>query len=242
MAHLQGEEKTQYVRAMFNRIASRYDLLNNVLSMGMHHRWRALAARTATDGMDVSGGVALDVATGTGDFALALLKRGVERVVGVDFLPSMLALAEAKARKRGALVRVDWVAGDALRLPFPSDSFQWVTSGFNMRNLADLPLSLREMTRVAKPGGRVVILEIVPLPPRGLFPRLFRWYFGSVAPLLGQLFAGDRSAYAYLPASVARFPPAPALARMMEEAGLRDVRFRLLGFGSTAIHVGTKPK
>lgn len=249
MANLQGDEKTAYVRAMFNRIARRYDLLNTVISGGMHHRWRRLAAGMAVEARprplgegQGEGFLALDVATGTGDFAIALLAKGVPRVVGLDFLPSMLALAEAKARRKKRGERVSLVVGDALHLPFPADSFQWVTSGFNMRNVADLELALAEMARVARPGGRVVVLEIVPLPPRGLLPRLFRWYFGAVTPLIGQLLAGDREAYTYLPSSVLRFPDAPALAKKMEAAGLTQVRYRLLGFGSTAVHVGEKPR
>jgi demethylmenaquinone methyltransferase/2-methoxy-6-polyprenyl-1,4-benzoquinol methylase len=252
VANLQGDEKTAYVRAMFNRIARRYDLLNTVISGGMHHRWRRLAARMAVEGDPhtsplpgaegtTAEGLALDVATGTGDFALALLAKGVPRVVGLDFLPSMLALAEAKARRKKRGERVSLVVGDALHLPFPPDTFQWVTSGFNMRNVADLDVALAEMARVARPSGRVVVLEIVPLPPRGLVPRLFRWYFGAVTPLIGQLLAGDREAYTYLPSSVLRFPDAPTLAKKMEEAGLTHVRYRLLGFGSTAVHVGEKP-
>ncbi|MSQ12631.1 MAG: ubiquinone/menaquinone biosynthesis methyltransferase [Dehalococcoidia bacterium] len=245
---------------MFNRIARRYDLLNTAISGGMHHRWRRLAARMAVDGVPLplglsstlsatkgkeeglgEGSRALDVATGTGDFALALLAKGVPRVVGLDFLPSMIALAEAKARRKKHRARVSLVVGDALHLPFPPDSFQWVTSGFNMRNVADLELALAEMARVARPGGRVVILEITPLPPKGFFPHLFRWYFSAVTPLIGQLLAGDREAYTYLPSSVLRFPDAPALAKKMEAAGLTQVRYRLLGFGSTAVHVGEKP-
>ncbi len=256
MVNLQGDEKTAYVRAMFNRIARRYDLLNTVISGGMHHRWRKLAARMAVDDVPLplglspsaakeegwgEGALALDVATGTGDFALALLAKGVPRVVGLDFLPSMIALAEAKARRKKRGARASMVVGDALHLPFPADSFQWVTSGFNMRNVADLELALAEMARVARPGGRVIILEITPLPPKGFFPRLFRWYFGSVTPLIGQILAGDRAAYTYLPSSVLRFPDASTLAKKMEAAGLTQVRYRLLGFGSTAVHVGEKP-
>ncbi|MSQ11285.1 MAG: ubiquinone/menaquinone biosynthesis methyltransferase [Dehalococcoidia bacterium] len=245
MAHLRGEEKSAYVRSMFQRIAPRYDLLNTVISGGMHHRWRRRAAALAIerkprgDGRDQTR--ALDVATGTGDFVLALLKRGAPHVVGVDFVPSMLGLADAKARRRRRRDRVTLVAGDALRLPFADAAFQWVTSGFNMRNVADLPLALAEMARVASPGGRVVILEIVPMTEGGVLPRIFRWYFRTVTPLLGQLLAGDREAYAYLPASVARFPDVEKLATMMEAAGLSDVRHQRVGFGSAAILWGDKP-
>lgn len=244
MAHLQGKEKTAYVRAMFHRIAPRYDLLNTVISGGMHHRWRRLAAAMAVGPEGKRGskpGLALDVATGTGDLALALLKQGVPRVVGLDFLPSMLVLADAKARRRGVRERLSLVSGDALHLPFPADAFRVVTSGFNMRNVADLEQALAEMARVTAPGGQVLVLEITPLPPRGLVPRIFRWYFSKVTPVLGRMLAGNREAYAYLPSSVQEFPPPAAFARLLENAGLAEVRHRLLGFGSVGIFAGVKP-
>lgn len=245
LTHLQGPEKAAHVRAMFHRIAPRYDLLNSVISGGMHHRWRRLAADMALRGPAASQnrvGPVLDIATGTGDLALALLRRGVHHVVGLDFLPSMLALATVKLKRKGFLQHVSLVTGDAMRLPFPAGTFQVVTSGFNMRNVADLRGALSEMVRVTAPNGRVLVLEIIPLPPRGLIPRLSRWYFGSVTPILGQVLAGDREAYTYLPSSVLQFPEPGAFARMMEDAGLVQVRQRLMGFGSVGIFTGVKPQ
>ncbi|MSP79144.1 MAG: ubiquinone/menaquinone biosynthesis methyltransferase [Dehalococcoidia bacterium] len=242
LAQLTGAEKTAYVRAMFGRITHRYDLLNTVISGGMHHRWRVKAARTALEVAPTPNAKALDVATGTGDFAISLLQQGAPHVVGLDFVPGMLTLAGIKARRRKLRGKLTLLAGDAQGLPLPSDTFQWVTSGFNMRNVADLPLALSEMVRVTQPGGRVVILEITPIEKKGLFPALFRWYFRRVTPLLGRVLTGDHEAYTYLPESVAQFQNAPALARMLEAAGLDHVRYQLVGFGAAAIHVGDKPR
>jgi demethylmenaquinone methyltransferase/2-methoxy-6-polyprenyl-1,4-benzoquinol methylase len=238
MVQLKGDEKARYVAAMFDRISSRYDLLNTVMSGGMHHLWRRAAAHLA---IQEGHGEALDVATGTGDFALDLARRpGIERVVGLDFAPKMLPLARIKAEKRGLSHRVRWMLGDAQALPFADDHFLCVTVGFGLRNFADKELALREMTRVVVPAGRVVILDIVPLGGRGIFHRLQRVYFRGVVPRLGSLLAGSREAYTYLPDSVDSFLTAPQLATMMEGVGLQKVRFRMMGLGAVALYVGEK--
>ena len=235
---LKGDAKARYVAGMFARIARRYDLLNTVMTGGMHHRWRKLAARLATEGVN---GVALDVATGTGDFAFALAKRpGVHSAVGVDFVAEMVALARLKAQRRHASEKVRFAQADALSLPFPDDTFICATSGFSMRNVTDVARAVQEMARVVRPGGRVVILEISPFERDGLFPRLFRFYFHRVVPLVGGILSGDREAYTYLPRSVDIFLHAPELARLMEEAGLENVSYRKAGMGSVAVHVGEK--
>lgn len=236
MADLKGEARTRYVAAMFARIAPRYDLLNTVISGGLHHRWRRLAARLAAEGLE---GEALDVATGTGDLALALLKQpGVRRAVALDFVPEMLHLAQEKVRRQRAEGRVELVMGDALRLPFPDGRFACATSGFGMRNMGDLAAALREMARVVRPGGRVVILEPT---SSGVWLPLrwgFRWYFHRVVPLLGAWLAGDREAYTYLPQSVDPFPTAEGLRELMSVCGMREVRYRYAGLGTVAVHVG----
>ena len=229
---LQGEEKRRYVGDMFARIARRYDLMNTLMTGGMHHRWRRVAARVATHGLE---GMALDVATGTGDLAFALTReKGVSVVVGVDLLPEMVMIAREKASGS----RVRFAISDALSLPFPDDTFSCVTTGWGLRNMPDLEGSLREMARVVRPGGRVVSLESMP-PPGGLFSLPFRIFFHQVVPLMGQLVAGDREAYTYLPRSVDRFLTAEALALSFEKAGLRDVGYRRMGLGAVAIHWGT---
>jgi demethylmenaquinone methyltransferase/2-methoxy-6-polyprenyl-1,4-benzoquinol methylase len=237
----QGTLEAGQVRAMFDRIAGVYDLLNSVMTAGLHHRWRERAADLAHVG---PGARVLDVATGTGDLALELARRVSPdgEVVGSDFSEAMLARARAKAssRDRGASLvtpRFEW--GDALALPFADGDFDAATVGFGARNFADLSLGLREMARVVRPGGRVVVLDFTTptKPPLSLF---FRLWFDRIVPLLGRL-AGDSDAYSYLPDSVKRFPPPPALAAELERAGLREVRYLLTAGGIVSIHLGTVP-
>jgi demethylmenaquinone methyltransferase/2-methoxy-6-polyprenyl-1,4-benzoquinol methylase len=247
MVQLKGDEKSRYVASMFDRISRRYDLMNTVMSGGMHHLWRRRAAHLAVQEGQVEApftgsGEALDVATGTGDFVLDLARRpGVERVVGLDFAPKMLPLAREKAQRRGLSHRVNWMLGDAQSLPFPDDHFLCITCGFGLRNFADKEVALKEMTRVVRPGGRVVILDIVPLVDGGAFHKLLRGYFRGVVPRLGALLGGNKEAYKYLPDSVDRFLTARELSAMMESVGLQKVRYEMMGMGTVAIHVGEKP-
>jgi len=220
---------------MFGRIAHRYDLMNALMTGGRHQAWRRVAARLACPG---PGLLALDVATGTADLALALLEAGRARaVVGLDFVEPMLGLAQAKLARRAGGARVRLVAGDALALPFPDGAFGCVASAFLLRNLADLRAGLAEMRRVTAPGGRVVALEIAQ-PTLPGFRALFRAYFHWFVPWLGGLISGDRDAYTYLPRSVDRFLPPEGLAALMREVGLREVTVRRLGLGTVTIHVG----
>ena len=238
MAHLREEEKAKYVQAMFRRISRRYDLLNTVMSGGMHYRWRRMTAEMVTG---QNSGLALDAGTGTGDFAFTLARRPqVTGVVGLDFSPEMLALAEAKATGRGLAHRVRFVLGDALALPFTDDSFCCATSGFNMRNVTDVGLAVSGMARVVAPGGKVGILDMFPLQGKGPFNRLFRAYFQHIVPWLGAVLAGSREAYTYLPKSVEGFLSPEGLATLMAEAGLKDMTFRKTGLGTVYMHVGTK--
>jgi demethylmenaquinone methyltransferase / 2-methoxy-6-polyprenyl-1,4-benzoquinol methylase len=216
------------VRAMFDRIARIYDPVNTVMTAGMHHAWRRRAADLADVG---PGSRALDVATGTGDLALELASRGAE-VTGMDFSPAMLELARRKAPA------VEFEEGDALALRYDDASFDAVTVGFGARNFSDLDKGLREMARVTKPGGRVVVLEIT-TPRRPPLSWFFRAWFDRVVPLVGRV-AGDPDAYTYLPSSVRRFPGPEALAASMTSAGLTDVRWILTAGGIIAIHSGTR--
>jgi demethylmenaquinone methyltransferase/2-methoxy-6-polyprenyl-1,4-benzoquinol methylase len=220
------------VRAMFDRIAGVYDLMNSVMTAGMHHRWRERAADLAGLG---PGDRALDVATGTGDLALALKRRvgpGGE-VVGCDFSERMLERARAKAPD------VRFERADALALPYPERSFDAAAAGFGARNFADLGRGLREMARVVRPGGQVVVLEIT-TPQRPPLSWFFRLWFDRAVPALGGV-AGDRDAYAYLPSSVRRFPGPRELAAELVAAGLGDVRYLITAGGIIAIHRGTVP-
>jgi demethylmenaquinone methyltransferase/2-methoxy-6-polyprenyl-1,4-benzoquinol methylase len=217
------------VRAMFDRIARVYDRMNSVMTAGMHHRWRERAAELANVR---AGSTALDVATGTGDLAIALARRGAE-VTGSDFAPAMLEIARRKAPG------LTFEQGDALDLAYDDGAFDAVTVGFGARNFADLDRGLAEMARVMKSGGRVVILEIT-TPAKPPLSWFFRAWFDRIVPQLGRL-AGDTDAYTYLPSSVRRFPGPQELGSRMAAAGLVDVRWILTAGGIIAIHSGTKP-
>ncbi len=224
------------VRTMFDRIAGTYDLMNTAMTAGMHHRWRARAAdRTGLE----SGDSVLDACCGTGDLALELARRVGPggSVVGCDFSEPMLQIARRKAAERDLpQIRFEWA--DALDLPYDDASFEAVTVGFGVRNLSDLDRGLAEMTRVLKPGGCLVILEITQ-PRRPPLSTFYSLWFDRVVPLLGAL-AGDRGAYTYLPQSVKRFPAPQALGAMMAAAGLSEIRYLLLAGGIIAIHSGTR--
>ena len=213
---------------MFDRIAGVYDLMNGVMTAGMHHRWRSRAADLARAS---AGSRMLDVATGTGDLAIEMAGRGAE-VVGVDFSERMLDLAREKAP------HLLFSAEDAHHLSFADGSFDGATVGFGARNFGDLRQGLSEMARVVKPGGRVVVLEIT-TPSKPPLSTFFSLWFDRAVPALGKV-AGDPDAYTYLPASVKRFPDARSLAALMHDVGLRDVGWILTAGGIIAIHHGTK--
>jgi demethylmenaquinone methyltransferase / 2-methoxy-6-polyprenyl-1,4-benzoquinol methylase len=221
---------------MFDRVAGRYDALNSVMTAGLHHRWRERAAERAELG---PGDSALDICCGTGDLALALAGRVTPggHVVGCDFSEPMLDLAREKAAARATGgVRFEWA--DALRLPYDGGRFDAVTVGFGVRNLANLDRGLHEMSRVLKPGGRAVILEITKptRPPLSIFYSL---WFDRIVPLLGT-FSGDPEAYSYLPESVRSFPSPAGLAERMDGAGFERIRYTVLAGGIIAIHSGVR--
>jgi demethylmenaquinone methyltransferase / 2-methoxy-6-polyprenyl-1,4-benzoquinol methylase len=218
------------VRAMFDRIARVYDLMNSLMTAGLHHRWRERAADLAAVG---AGDRALDVASGTGDLAIELARRvgPAGSVIGSDFSEAMLE----RAREKSAAVTWEWA--NALELPYPDGGFDAATVGFGARNFADLDRGLAELARVVRPGGRVVILEIT-TPQRPPLSTFFSIWFDRIVPALGRL-AGDPDAYAYLPSSVRRFPGPEELAARMTGAGLGDVRWILTAGGIIALHVGT---
>jgi demethylmenaquinone methyltransferase/2-methoxy-6-polyprenyl-1,4-benzoquinol methylase len=221
---------------MFDRVAGRYDALNSVMTAGLHHRWRQRAAERAALG---PGDSALDVCCGTGDLALELAGRVAPggSVVGCDFSEPMLDLAREKAAERGAAgVRFEWA--DALELPYDGERFDAVSVGFGVRNLADLDRGLREMGRVLKPGGRLVILEITQ-PTRPPLSTFYSLWFDRLVPLLGS-FSGEPEAYSYLPESVRSFPSPRGLAEKMDRAGFERIRYTVLAGGIIAIHSGIR--
>ncbi|MFC1463433.1 MAG: ubiquinone/menaquinone biosynthesis methyltransferase [Candidatus Brachytrichaceae bacterium NZ_4S206] len=227
-------EQSKRVQAMFSRITRRYDLMNRVMTGGRDQAWRRIAAREL--GLQ-QGGLVLDLATGTGDLAFAVREAYPDaHLVAMDFSETILREGVRKAHLRNEQ-GIAWGVGDALALPFPDATFDGCTNAFLIRNVVDLRLCLREMRRVVKPGGRVVCMEITH-PQTPIFKQAFTVYFYKLVPIIGGIIAGDPQAYNYLPNSLTRFPPAEPLKRIMQEAGYRNVRYRLLGLGTMAIHAG----
>ena len=225
----------EQVNRMFDRVAARYDLLNSLMSAGLHHRWRERAAEQAALG---PGDSALDVCCGTGDLTLELASRLSPggSVVGCDFSEPMLDLAREKAEARDAAgVRFEWA--DALSLPYDAGRFDAVTVGFGLRNFADRDRGLREMARVLRPGGRLVVLEFT-RPTRPPFSTFYSLWFDRIAPILGRI-SDDPEAYAYLAESVRSFPGPRGLAEKMDRAaGLEGIRYTILAGGIVTIHTG----
>lgn len=230
-ASLRGTAKAAFVQQMFNRIVARYDVMNRIMTGGADRRWRRLAARSATP----MGARVLDIATGTGDMAIDLLRSGAAQVVGADFAVRMLRAARPKVG-----TAVPLVLADAQQLPFLDGSFDRVTNAFLLRNLSDLDAGLREMRRVLRPEGLLVCLEIT-RPAPGLFHALFGLYFYRIVPIIGGMLTGERAAYRYLPNSLTAFPRADALADRLRAAGFARVAYRRFALGTVALHVSTAP-
>jgi demethylmenaquinone methyltransferase/2-methoxy-6-polyprenyl-1,4-benzoquinol methylase len=226
--------KADMVRAMFTRIAGRYDLMNSLMTGGRHHAWRQVAARET---IAAKPGAVLDLATGTADLALAIRALDARRVViGADFSEGMLRAAAAKPSVRAA--RLPLLGADALALPFRDGTFAAVTSAFLLRNLDDLAAGIAEMRRVTMPGGRVVTLEIT-RPTTPGWSHVFGVYFHRVVPAVGAMVARDRRAYTYLPESVDRFLTPDELAALMRGVGFGDVSYHRLALGTIAVHTAT---
>ncbi|MGH2942692.1 MAG: class I SAM-dependent methyltransferase [Solirubrobacteraceae bacterium] len=229
-----GTLQEPQVRAMFDRIAGFYDVMNSVMTAGLHHQWRRRAVDLAQVG---PGDRVLDVATGTGDLALELARRVAPggEVIASDFSEEMLERARSKAPAAPAPVTVQWA--NAMALPYGDGEFAAATVGFGARNFSDLDRGLSEMARVVRPGGTVVVLEIT-TPTRPPLSTFYRLWFDRAVPVIGRL-AGDPEAYSYLPSSVKRFPGPHDLAARMDGCGL-DVRCILTAGGIIALHAGTK--
>ena len=243
-----NDNKPRYVGKMFSAIAKRYDLMNRLMTLGRDEPWRRLVARELAL---PPAGLVLDVAAGTGDITRQVaLTYPDSRIIGLDFCMEMILAGRYKFESAHDLnatntgvdsmaKRVGFVCGDAMVLPYDSDTFEGVTTGFALRNVADIPHVLREMRRVLKPGGRMVCLEIS-RPRQPLIAQAYWWYFFKAVPLLGGLISGQREAYSYLPQSARAFLKPEELAAEMESAGFTRVRYRGLMFGTVAIHVGEK--
>jgi len=221
---------------MFDRIAPRYDLLNRLLSAGIDVRWR----RACVDLLGLSGpGRVVDLCTGTADLLVEALSRDARLTgVGVDLSSEMLTRGRAKLERRGLDRRGALAAGDAERLPLRGGRFDGALVSFGIRNVADVAGAFREVSRVLRPGGRFVIVEFS--MPRGVFGRLYRYYFRRILPWVGGLVSGDRGAYSYLPASVERFPAPAELQALLEGAGFANVRLRALTGGVAYLYRAEK--
>ena len=238
MAQLDGDERSAYVQAMFDRIAERYDLINRIISGGQDQKWRRLVVEKAAL---PARGCLLDIAAGTGDIAFEALRSAPEtRVVAADFALGMMRVGRRRAPFGQ---QVAWTGADALRLPFADDSFDTVASGYLMRNVADITQALGEQRRVLKPGGRIVILDTSPPPGNWLKP-LIMLHLKYGIPLIGRLVGGRAAgdAYRYLPESTTAFKTPLELARLIEAAGFGNVGFRTLMFGTMAVHWGSKQR
>ena len=234
MAHLQGQERAQYVQSMFARIAGRYDLMNRLMTAGQDIKWRRYVIQQARL---PENGRLLDIATGTGDIALEGLQQTAGlQAVGGDFTVEMMQAGKQLAERQP----IQWVGSDTLALPFPDNTFDAVTSGFLMRNVIDVPGAFREQMRVTKPGGHVVVLESSP-PKKNLLRPFILIHLNHVIPLLGKLITGESDAYRYLPDSTQQFKSPDVLADIMRETGFQDVQYKLFMFGTVAIHTGRKP-
>jgi demethylmenaquinone methyltransferase/2-methoxy-6-polyprenyl-1,4-benzoquinol methylase len=230
-------EAARWVRGMFGRVAHRYDLANHLLSFNIDRYWRAYTVRRTREIPLPPEARVLDICCGTGDLLLALSRQG-QRVLGSDFCHPMLVAAHHKILRRRAPAAL--FESDALTLPLRDGSLDLITVAFGFRNLANYQSGLSEMRRVLRPGGMAAILEFSQ-PPNALFGAFYNMYSRRILPWIGGLISGSRDAYAYLPESVRKFPPAPELAAMMQSAGFAEVSFEYLTGGIVALHLGRTP-
>ena len=230
--YVPGEQRAAKVNDLFASIARRYDLINDLQSFGLHRHWKRRVVRLAAV---APGARALDLCCGTGDIALALARQGAE-VTGLDFSSPMLEVA--RQRKSGA--NPLFIQGDALQIPFPDNSFDIVTMGYGLRNLASWEKGLAEMQRVAKPGGRIIILEFGK-PANARWRSLYFTHLKCSVPLTGWIFCGNAGAYAYILESLKHYPAQLAVAGKMRENGLAQVRVIDLMGGAMAINYAEKP-
>lgn len=234
--YVPGTERGAQVQALFARIASRYDLLNDLQSFGLHRRWKKRVVRLARP---QRGQRALDVCCGTGDLGLAFARQGLE-ALGLDFSPEMLGVAAARVRQRPAC-KLPLVRGDALQLPFPADTFDVVTVGYGLRNLADWQKGLAQMLRVAKPGGRVLVLDFGK-PDSPLWRSIYFRYLRLFVPFLGWAFCGSASAYAYILESLKHYPAQHGVAEHMHRLGMNQVQVVNFLGGVMTINYGEKAR
>ena len=222
---------------MFDRIAPTYDKLNHMLSLGIDRRWRRIAVDALGKHKPQQ---ILDIATGTGDFALLLADRiQPQHIIGADISEGMMAVGRKKVAKEGLQDTISFQYEDCMKLSFPDGSFDAVTSAYGVRNFQDLERGLREMLRVLRPGGHLLIVELTP-PPRFPMKQLFWVYAHVVMPLLGRLISHDDSAYTYLPASMEAFPQAEQMEGILKRVGFAEVQWKRFTFGISTMYLARK--
>jgi len=228
------DQRAPRVRAMFSRLAARYDLVNDVMSFGMHRRWKRDAVRLALHGLSRPVRV-LDLCCGTGDMCFLAGEMGAAPVVGADFTLPMLGVARRRAAADASCP--DFVAADALRLPFADGSFDAITVGYGLRNVADPRTALAEMRRVLAPDGRAVVLDFGK-PENPVASALYLAYLKTMMPAVGWIFHGDPETYLYIPASLERYPAQRGVEEMMREVGFGNVRYENRLLGTMGLNVG----
>jgi demethylmenaquinone methyltransferase/2-methoxy-6-polyprenyl-1,4-benzoquinol methylase len=233
--NLPGSKKEQVAR-MFDGISHRYDLLNRVLSLGIDRIWRKKAVNLLRP---LQPRHVLDVATGTGDFALAVLKLKPEKITAIDISEGMLEVGRRKVAAQQASDKISMLCADSENLPFGENKFDAVTVAFGVRNFENLELGLAEIRRVLRPGGMLVVLEFSK-PAPGLFARLYVFYFKHILPRIGQWLSGDKSAYTYLPESVDAFPYGEAFTAVLQKVGFKDTTCNPLTFGISSVYTARK--
>jgi demethylmenaquinone methyltransferase/2-methoxy-6-polyprenyl-1,4-benzoquinol methylase len=228
--------KKEQVAGMFDRISGKYDFLNHLLSLGIDKGWRKKAISSLRD---IAPRHILDVATGTGDLAIAALKLNPIKVTGVDISEGMLTIGKQKMKEQGLMDKISLEYGDSEQLPFPEAAFDAVTCAYGVRNFENLEKGLEEMARVLRPGGKMAILEFS-RPQTFPVRQFFQLYFRYILPVLGKAVSKDQTAYTYLPESVAAFPEGTDFCRILEQSGMRNVSARAMAFGITTLYTGEK--
>ncbi len=228
--------KKEQVAKMFDNISGNYDFLNHFLSLGIDTQWRKIAIRQLQSSRPK---LILDVATGTGDFAVAALKLNPDKVIGIDISEGMLEVGRKKILKRGFQTKIELRSGDSEKLPFEENKFDAIIVGFGVRNFENLEKGLSEMFRVLKPGGKVVVLEFS-RPTAFPLRQLFHFYFRFILPKVGRWVSRDASAYTYLPESVQAFPDGEHFMMILSQVGFKSTTCRPLTFGISSLYTGIK--
>jgi demethylmenaquinone methyltransferase / 2-methoxy-6-polyprenyl-1,4-benzoquinol methylase len=233
--YIEGEQRGGKVSDLFAQVAPRYDLINDLQSFGLHRAWKRRAVKLANVRLN---DLALDVCCGTGDIAFALARCGAS-VTGFDFSEPMLSVARARSHPQSSIPNLQFQQGDAQQLPFEDNAFDAVTVGYGLRNLPHWERGLREMHRVAKPGGRIVVLDFGK-PDNALWRAIYFAYLRWFVPLFGKLFCGDSATHAYILESLLHYPAQRGVAEKMQELGCRDVKIVTFLGGAMSINYGVK--